>query len=49
MKIISAVLALEVAEGLEEVQGCSQQRMADCLAEDAGSSVPNQVLLEGPT
>ena len=35
--MVSAVLALEAEEGLEEVEGCSQQRVAHCLAEDAGS------------
>ena len=39
VRMVSAVLALEVEEDLEEVEGCSQQRMADCLAEAAGSSV----------
>ena len=29
MRKVSALLALEVAEGLEEVEGCSQQSMAE--------------------
>ena len=41
--MVSAVLALE-AEGLE-VEGCSRQRMADCLAEDPGSN--EQAQLQG--
>ena len=35
--MVSTVLALEAEEGLEEVEGCSQQRMADHSAQAAGS------------
>ena len=37
VRMVSALLALEAEEGLEEVEGCSQHRMSDCLAEAAGS------------
>ena len=37
VRMVSAVLALEAEEGLEEVGGCSQQGMADHVAEEAGS------------
>ena len=47
MRRVSALLALEVAEGLEEVESCNQQRMAVRLAEHAGSD--EHLRLEGLT
>ena len=37
VRTVSALLALEAEEGLDQVEGCSRHRVSTCLAGAAGS------------